>query len=178
MALTEYWRARPDAGQGRRRRPPVCSASRSGGALDEPSDEAGPVRRRTTEHHHRRRYDAHGRVVEEHRAVRYLEDYARPAVSKEVRDLVLSSAALLLAFLSVVAAATHQGPWAGLATALAWALVMGPESIVVLPLYAGVAAILSVLMQSFWGAVVTVVPFAVILMNARPEEPEPGRNDR
>jgi hypothetical protein len=124
----------------------------------EEPERVGPLRQRTAEHHQRRRFGPDGRVVEEHQAIRYIDDYAPPTGSRELRLLAVHWAALIAFFLTTLLAGAYWGGWAALAAGLAWVLVLGRESVLILLAYGATAAVVSVLLQSFWGAVILAAP--------------------
>ena len=135
--------------------------------------ENAPVRRRVAERHRRVRLDASGRVVEDHQAIRLTEEYGRRTgpTHRPLRQLVVAWSALIGGFLSVAVAGANLGGWAALAVGLGWAVLMGVEAIPVLALFWVVAAVVSVLLQSYWGAIFVAVPFSFAFL----EVDEAGR---
>ena len=136
----------------------------------EEPERAGPIRQRIAEHHQRRRYGPDGQVVEDHQAIRYIDRFARPSGSRELRWLAVHWAALIAFFLTTLFAWGYWGAWAGVAAGLAWVLVLGRESWLVLLAYGVTATVVSVLLQSVWGAVILAVPWALAWLEGEAEE--------
>ena len=134
-----------------------------------------PVRKRVAERHRRVRFDESGRVVEDHQAIRLVEEYDAKSVSdrRPLRFVVVWSALVGL-FVSVSVAGAYLGGWAALAVGLGWVVLIGSESAPLLALYWVLAAVLSVLLQSYWGAILVALAFS--LTDAEVDEDQAGRS--